>query len=142
MTRLSFGRIAPGANGKHTLGKLECSGRTTLTSMPISCYDLFIAGNQINGFYTVKGSSTQLVDIYCDFTKTTGATGTLIGSFLFVDDTIGPLFSSLFSLDLPSPQFEAFTCDYSSYLLFCVTTARHAVFPPPSSGASLNFSFY
>ena len=84
MTKLNFGRIAPGANGKHTLGKLECSGRTTLTSMPISCYDLFIAGNQINGFYTVKGSSSQLVSIYCDFTKTTGATGALIGSFLYL----------------------------------------------------------
>ena len=90
MTKLNFGRIGPGASGKFTLGKLECSGRTTLTSMPTSCYDLFIAGNQINGFYTVKGSSTQLVAIYCDFTKTTGLTGALIGSFLFVDDKLVP----------------------------------------------------
>ena len=89
MTKLNFGRIGTGASGKFTLGKLECSGRTTLTSMPTSCYDLFIAGNQINGFYTVKGSSTQLISIYCDFTKTTGATGTLIVHFYkFVDDKL------------------------------------------------------
>ena len=81
MTKLNFGRIGTGASGKFTLGKLECSGRTTLSSMPISCYDLFIAGNQINGFYTIKGSSTQLATIYCDFSKASNAQGALIDSF-------------------------------------------------------------
>ena len=81
MMKLNFGRIGPGASGKFTLGKLECSGRTTLTSMPTSCYDLFIAGNQINGFYTVKGSSTQLATIYCDFSKASSTQGASIHSF-------------------------------------------------------------
>ena len=84
MTKLNFGRIGPGASGKFTLGKFECSGRTALTSMPTGCFDMFIAGNQISGFYTVKGSSTQLVTVYCDFTKTTGVTGGLIDLFVFV----------------------------------------------------------
>ena len=75
VTQLNFGRIAPGANGKHTLGKFECSGRSTLTGMPTTCYDLFIIGNQISGFYTVKGSATQLRTVYCDFDKPPGATG-------------------------------------------------------------------
>lgn len=75
VTRLNFGRITPGANGKHTLGKFECSGRTTLAGMPTNCYDLFIAGNQISGFYTVKGSATQLRTIYCDYTKAPETTG-------------------------------------------------------------------
>ena len=77
MTQLNFRRIGPGASGKFTLGKLECSGRTTLTSMPTSCNDLFIGGNQINGFYTVKGSSSQLVTVYCDFSKASNAPGAL-----------------------------------------------------------------
>ena len=76
--KLNFGRIGPGANGKFTLGKLECSGRTTLTSMPTNCYDLSIVGQQINGFFTVKGSSTQLVIVYCDFNKASNYVGTLI----------------------------------------------------------------
>ena len=75
VTKLNFGRIAAGANGKHTLGKLECSCRTTLASMPTSCFDLFIAGNEISGFYTVKGSSTKVRTVYCDYSKATDATG-------------------------------------------------------------------
>jgi len=75
VTRLNFGRIAPGASGRHTLGKFECSGRTTLTTKPTNCHDLFIAGHQISGFYTVKGSATQLETVYCDYTKAQGATG-------------------------------------------------------------------
>ena len=75
VTRLNFGRIAPGASGRHTLGKFECSGRVTLASMPTICYDLFIAGNQISGFYTVKASTTQLKTVYCDFSKAQGTAG-------------------------------------------------------------------
>ena len=75
MMKLNFGRIGPGASGKFTLGKLECSGEKALKTMPTSCIDLFIAGNQINGFYTVKGSSTQLVTVYCDFTLASNAPG-------------------------------------------------------------------
>ena len=76
VTRLNFGRIAAGASsGRHTLGKFECSGRVTLTTKPTTCYDLFIAGNQISGFYTIKGSATQLSTVYCDFSKAQGTTG-------------------------------------------------------------------
>jgi hypothetical protein len=75
VTRLNFGRIAPGANGKHTLGKFECSGRTKLASMPTNCHGLFIAGNVISGFFTVKGSSTQLKTVYCDYTKEPASKG-------------------------------------------------------------------
>ena len=75
VTRLNFGRIAAGASGRHTLGKFECSGRVTLAAMPTNCYDLFIAGNQISGFYTIKGSATQLSTVYCDFSKAQGTAG-------------------------------------------------------------------
>ena len=71
---------APGANGEHTVGKFECLGRVTLTTKPTNCYDLFIAGNQISAFYTIKGIATQLKTVYCDFSKAQGATGNL--SFL------------------------------------------------------------
>jgi hypothetical protein len=82
VTRLNFGRIAPGADGKHTLGKFECSGRTTLATKPTNCYDLFIAGNTITGFYTVKGSNTQLKTVYCDYSKAHGMAGLLMLMFL------------------------------------------------------------
>ena len=75
VTRLNFGRIAPGASSKHTLGKFECSGRVKLTTKPTSCYDLFIAGNQISGYYTIKGSATQLKTVFCDFSKAQGMAG-------------------------------------------------------------------
>ena len=74
VTKLNFGRIAIGSSGKHTLGKLECSGRTTLASMPTSCRDLFIAGNEISGFYMVKTSS-RLRTVYCDLNKSPDDTG-------------------------------------------------------------------
>ena len=50
--------------------------------IPTDCNGVKALGWTQSGFYTVKGSSTKLVSIYCDFTKTTGATGALIGSFL------------------------------------------------------------
>ena len=36
VTRLSYGRIIPGASGKYTLGKFECSGRVTRDDDAIS----------------------------------------------------------------------------------------------------------
>ena len=64
--QLNFGRIGV---AKHTLGKFECSGQTTLNGMPTNCRDLFIVGNQISGFFTVKKSTTKLQTVYCDFSK-------------------------------------------------------------------------
>jgi hypothetical protein len=78
VTQLNFGRIAPGAIGKHKLGKFECSGSATLKSMPNSCYELFISGNQISGFYMVKASATKLQTVYCDFSKGRDDSGYLL----------------------------------------------------------------
>ena len=82
MTKLNFGGVAQEGNGKLTLGKLECSGKTTLTSMPTSCSDLFIAGNQINGLSTVKSSSKQLLTMYCDFSKA----NTAVAQYFHLED--------------------------------------------------------
>jgi len=77
VTRLNFGRIAPGASGKNTLGKFECSGRTTLTTIPTNCKDLFITGNQISGLYLAI-SFSKVNTVYCDFSKSPEEAGKLL----------------------------------------------------------------
>jgi len=75
VTKLNFGRtLANSSFGIHTLGKLECSGRTTVDRMPESCDDLWKIGHTLNGFYDVKGEN-EVRSVYCDFTKTPGDPG-------------------------------------------------------------------
>ena len=55
------------------------AGRVTLATKPTNCYDLFITGNQINGFYTVQGSTgTKLKTVYCDYGKAPEETGLIL----------------------------------------------------------------
>lgn len=73
--RVNFGRtIIPSAYGKHTLGRLECSGRSQINSMPESCDDLWQRGHTLNGFYLVKATN-GMFGIYCDFDKMPGDQG-------------------------------------------------------------------
>lgn len=71
VTRLNFGRTALGnADGKHTLGPLQCSGRKIVATVPTNCLDLSLNGNQVSGFYLVKSSSSnQIQTVYCDFSQ-------------------------------------------------------------------------
>ena len=75
VTQLNFGRtISPSTYGRHTLGKLECSGREVEDRMPESCDDLWKIGNTLNGFFNVKGDR-EMQSVYCDFSKTPGEEG-------------------------------------------------------------------
>ena len=72
MTKLNFGRTAlPNADGKHTLGRLQCSGRKLAATVPTSCIDLSTNGNQISGIYLIKSSFNQIKTVYCDFSQGT-----------------------------------------------------------------------
>ena len=76
VTKLNFGRnLATNSYGNHTLGKLECSGRATVNTVPGSCADLWKIGHTLNGFYDIKGDKT-VRSVYCDFTKLPGDRGT------------------------------------------------------------------
>jgi hypothetical protein len=76
VTKLNFGRtLANNTYGNHTLGKLECSGRVTVNTMPVSCVDLWKIGHTLNGFYEVKGVR-NIGSVYCDFSKFPGDPGT------------------------------------------------------------------
>jgi hypothetical protein len=68
ITQLNFGGITTGANGKFILGKLECTGRTTVPTIPSNCRDLFVKGNQISGLYLVI-KEDEVYTVYCDFTQ-------------------------------------------------------------------------
>lgn len=68
VTKLNFGRTQ--VSGKHTLGRLECSGRVSLSGKPTSCKDLFLMGHTLNGFYQVKGigaNSNKIETVYCNY---------------------------------------------------------------------------
>lgn len=76
MTQLNFGRtIAPTSKSRHTLGRLECSGKVVLDGMPASCQDLWRIGYSLSGLYSVKGSSNKVETVYCDLTKLPGDQG-------------------------------------------------------------------
>ncbi|XP_046635082.1 uncharacterized protein LOC124314096 isoform X1 [Daphnia pulicaria] len=74
VTALQFGRtIAPTSTNRHTLGRLECSGKVVLNGMPSSCQDLWRIGYTLSGLYSIKGSSSSKVEtVYCDFSKLPG----------------------------------------------------------------------
>jgi hypothetical protein len=77
VTALQFGRtIAPTSTNRHTLGRLECSGKVVLNGMPSSCQDLWRIGYTLSGLYSIKGSSSSKVEtVYCDFSKLPGDQG-------------------------------------------------------------------
>ncbi len=77
VTALQFGRtIAPTSTNRHTLGRLECSGKVVLNGMPSSCQDLWRIGYTLSGLYSIKGSSSNKVEtVYCDFSKLPGDQG-------------------------------------------------------------------
>ena len=69
VTELHFGRNQlSGSSGKYTLGKLECSGRSTFNGIPRGCRDLYAIGHVLNGFYPVENGN-KIDMIYCDFSS-------------------------------------------------------------------------
>ena len=69
VTELHFGRNQlSGSSGRYTLGKLECSGRSTFNEIPTGCRDLYEIGHVLNGFYPVKNGN-KIDMIYCDFSS-------------------------------------------------------------------------
>ena len=69
VTELHFGRNQlSGSSGRYTLGKLECSGRSTFNEIPIGCRDLYEIGHVLNGFYPVKNGN-KIDMVYCDFSS-------------------------------------------------------------------------
>ena len=67
LSKLHFGRsFLSGSSGRYTLGKLECSGRSSFTGKPTGCQDLYKIGHVLNGFYPVK-SGGKIDMIYRDF---------------------------------------------------------------------------
>lgn len=78
VTRLNYGRtLLESSSGQHKLGRLLCSGRTQVTTMPTSCRDLWLVGHASSGIYSVKGA-TQVESVYCDFAKLPDEAGTLL----------------------------------------------------------------
>lgn len=78
VSALNFGRIPPGSNGKYTLGKLECSGRVAPSIVPTDvagCYDMFLLGQELSGFYLVSGGGTKIKVVYCDYSRSPLQTG-------------------------------------------------------------------
>lgn len=82
VTTLNFGRtIAPTSTNRHTLGRLECSGKVVLNGMPSSCQDLWRIGYTLSGLYSIKGSSSNKIEtVYCDFSKLPGDQGAVTSS--------------------------------------------------------------
>lgn len=76
ITKLNFGRtIAPTSMSSYKIGRLECSGKVVLNGMPTSCQDLWRVGYILSGIYSIKGSSSRVETVYCDFNKLPGDEG-------------------------------------------------------------------
>ena len=82
VTSLNFGRTqAPVSSGKHTLGRLECSGKVILNGMPKSCKDLWRLGYSLVGLYLVQGDSGFVETVYCDMNRLPGDPSMYLISF-------------------------------------------------------------
>ena len=80
VTKLNFGRtVAPTSVNRHTLGRLECSGKVVLNGMPSSCQDLWRIGYTLSGLHLVKGTISNKVEmLFCDFNKLPGDEGEVL----------------------------------------------------------------
>lgn len=72
--QLNFGRTngSPISSGRHTLGKLECSGDGSgvvdPSAVPKSCGDLAALGHDLAGFYLVKSKTSNHIEtVFCNF---------------------------------------------------------------------------
>lgn len=65
VTRLNFGHTSY-VGGSHTLGKLECVGKSAEANVPTSCLDLWRTGYLLNGLYSIRRDQ-KVVFVYCDF---------------------------------------------------------------------------
>ncbi len=66
MKQLNFGKIKY-EGGSHTLGQLECSGKSIATGdYPKSCQDLWRIGHILNGFYPIRGDK-HVEFVHCNF---------------------------------------------------------------------------
>ena len=71
VTQLNFGGVID-TPGRHTLSRLRCSGRETVSGEPTNCADLALIGFTMKGFYQVKGTDeneNNIVTVYCDFNQ-------------------------------------------------------------------------
>ncbi|XP_057371856.1 uncharacterized protein LOC130692794 [Daphnia carinata] len=66
VTRLNFGHTSY-VGGSHTLGKLECFGKSA-ADVPTSCLDLWRIGYLLNGLYPIRRNQ-EVVFVYCDFSE-------------------------------------------------------------------------
>ncbi|XP_046646370.1 uncharacterized protein LOC124336629 isoform X2 [Daphnia pulicaria] len=67
VARLNFGGTLKGFI-YHTLGKIQCGGKSKSEGMPRSCEDLWRTGHTLNGIFAVKGSKS-IESLYCDFNR-------------------------------------------------------------------------
>ncbi|KAI9561306.1 hypothetical protein GHT06_012262 [Daphnia sinensis] len=65
VTRLNFGHTSY-VGGSHTLGKLECVGKSAAAVVPTSCLDLWRTGYLLNGLYSIRRNQ-KIAFVYCDF---------------------------------------------------------------------------
>jgi len=65
-----------GSSGRYTLGKMECSGRSSFTGKPAGCQNLYEIGHVLNGFYPVK-TTGKVEMVYCDFSSLSTSTGSI-----------------------------------------------------------------
>jgi hypothetical protein len=76
ITKLYFGGMTSTSVAKHTVGKLECSGRSMTDGMPKSCRQLWLMGHTLSGFYTVMDEENKVLkSVFCDMTRPNEAEG-------------------------------------------------------------------
>lgn len=69
ITKLNFGRTQLStSSGQYTLGRLDCSGQSSVNRIPSSCADLWQIGHTFSGLYPIK-SEKSIDMVYCNFTK-------------------------------------------------------------------------
>ena len=73
MVSVNFGNT--NIASRHSVGKLECSGRVLVTGIPASCRDLQLLGHTVSGIYSVKRPQKNVDSVYCDFSKSSDTTG-------------------------------------------------------------------
>lgn len=73
VTALYFGGQGSKWTGRHTLGRIECTGSArpaqNVEGLPSNCQDLRILGHSLSGFYSVRTRDGQMSTVFCDMSR-------------------------------------------------------------------------
>ena len=63
---------------------IKANALNTHSALPRNCRDVYLAGNQVNGYYFIDGTTGTTETVFCDFTQSPSSRGNNSGLLLTI----------------------------------------------------------